>query len=432
MSSFGRALRLALRRRVNVVACVLASLMVALLWAANLAPVLLVVDVVMQDRSVPEWIDEQIAELDEQLAGDAGRLEPSLATRLWLLRSAKPAADTWLPDSAFETLVVVCLFLLVGTLVKNVFRIAGMLLAARVSALAALDLRDRFYRKVLRLDLADFGDAGRGDLMTRCTGDLANVGQGIQTLFGPMVREPLKMVACTALAAMISWRLLLLTVVVAPVVAVAIHYLSKSLKRANRRAMEELSTIYETLAETLAGIRVIKAYTSEAAERDRFAKSNHTLYRRQMRIAWYDSLVSPVTENLGVGMVVIAVVAGGYLVLNEQTDLFGVPISSLPLTHGEMAAFFASLVGMSDPARRLSGLFNQLQRASASAERVYAVLDREPSIVSPPRPIALPAPVRGIEFDNVHFRYQPDKPVLEGVDFDVRPGETIAIVGPNG
>ena len=97
-----------------------------------------------------------------------------------------------------------------------------------------------------------------------------------------------------------------------------------------------------------------------------------------------------------------------------------------------MSIFFAMLAGMSDPARRLSGEFSNIQQAVAAADRVYEVLDREPTIVDPPNPVALPSLKRSLRFENVSFHYHPEKPVLRGVNLEVRAGETIAIVGPNG
>lgn len=459
MSNFSRALRIALRLRVNVAACIATSLMVAALWALNLAAVWPIVDAVMQNMSVPQWIDAQVAEINQEinahevelqnLESQAAAAAPEeqeslnwrlaqaddrLATdhaRLARVEWVRPYAEM-LPDTPFETLGVVCAAVLVGTLVKNFFRVLNIVLVVRLGARSALELRNEFYRRVLRLDMADFSDSGRGDLMTRCTSDLEALQIGIQSVFGEALREPLKMIACFIGAAFISWRLLLLTIIVVPIAGVAISWLSKALKRANRRAMEELSSIYETLTETLGSIRVIKAFTNEPAERARFGASARTFYGRQMKIAWYGSLVSPVTENLGVAMVVLAAMSGGYLVLNEQTSLLGLPISDAPLTHGQMSMFFAMLIGMSDPARRLSNVFNSIQRASASADRIYQVLDREPRILDPPSPQPLKSPVGVIDFQDVCFRYDPAKPVLTNVNLTVRRGETIAIVGPNG
>jgi ATP-binding cassette subfamily B protein/subfamily B ATP-binding cassette protein MsbA len=97
-----------------------------------------------------------------------------------------------------------------------------------------------------------------------------------------------------------------------------------------------------------------------------------------------------------------------------------------------MSIFFAMLAGMSDPARRLSSEFSSIQQAVAAADRVYEVLDRAPTINDPAEPVELPSLKHGIKFENVSFHYHPEKAVLNNVSLEVRAGETIAIVGPNG
>ena len=460
MNQFARAMRLAFNYPATVVGCLTTSLLVAVLWATNLVAVWPVVDAIMLDHSIPEWLaedallqEEQIEELEQQRIDYAmaiphsspdkeAELVQKIATvrenqgykqaKLDRINQIRPIAEKWLPDTPFKTLGCVCAFVLVGTVIKNIFRVLNMVLVARLGGKITLEMRRDFFWQMLRLDLSEFTERGRGDLMTRCTADLSQVGHGVQLLFGQAIREPLKMAACFVGAAWFSWRLLLLTVIVTPLAALAIRWLGKSLKRANRRAMEELSGVYESLTETLQGIRLIRSFTREEAENKRFGESLNELYHRHMRIAFYDSLASPLTENVGVAMIVTAAMAGGYLVLNQQTHLLGIPISETPLTHGQMSVFFAMLAGMSDPARRLSGIFNHIQRASASAERVYDVLDRQPKISDPEEPKLLPQPWRTLRFENVSFQYTPEKTVLEGVNLEVQSGETIAIVGPNG
>ncbi len=337
-----------------------------------------------------------------------------------------------MPSTPFRTLLAVCLFVVVGTCIKNIFRVWNGIVVARLGNIVGYDLRMEFYRQVLRLDIANFTESGRGDLMNRCTSDLNSINQGVQRLFGQALLEPLKTLVCFCIAAWVSWQLLLLTILIAPVAGYSIHWLGKALKRTHRRAMQELSLIYETLSETMGAIKLIKAFTMEAAERNRFNQSSKEYFRRQMRIATYSSLVAPTVELLGIGMVLLAAVMGGYLVLGQQTHILGIKISDVPLTHGMMSIFFAMLVGMSDPARRLSNEFSHIQQAVAAADRVYAVLDREPTILDPPQPVALPSLKRGLRFEGLSFHYHPEKPVLRDVNLEVRPGETIAIVGPNG
>jgi ATP-binding cassette, subfamily B, bacterial MsbA len=515
MHNFARALKIAFAHRVNMVGCLLTSLLIAVLWGGNLTAVFPVVDVIMNDQSLPQWIDQKIAESDNEVAesrrwlaqleelktSTPDRIKQRVRTeivrrnaelqahktrsadtwndvqiaektrltnfiaRLDMLQSLPPAdvvptieqdiretnhhigvytrragrfrwiapaARRWMPATPFRTLLVVCLFVLVCTVVKNLVRVWNGVVVSRLGHIVGYDLRVDFYRQVLRLDMANFTESGRGDLMNRCTTDLNSISQGVHRLFGQAVVEPLKMLVCFGIAAWVSWRLLLLTIIIAPLTLYSIHYLGRALKRTHRRAMQELSTIYETLAETLNGIKLIKAFTMEPSEQNRFQQSAKEYYRRQMRIAAYNSLVSPTIETLGIGMVLLASVMGGFLVLGQQTHILGIKISDVPLTHGMMSIFFAMLVGMADPARRMSNEFSHIQQAVAAADRIYEVLDREPTIVDAAAPIALPPLTRSLRFEGVSFQYNADKPVLRDVTLEVRAGETIAIVGPNG
>ncbi len=515
MKNFRRALKIALVHRVNMAACVLTSLVIAVLWGGNLTAVFPVVDVIMNDQSLPQWIDQKIAESDREVSEDdrwlaqleklrskdtaaakrqiaaeiehrqaelAQHMRQSAATwndvqiaektrlenfiaRLEKLRNlpadhllpkieqeisevsrhrtvysqraerfrlVAPAARRWLPTTPFRTLMVVIWFVLVCTIVKGIFRVWNTIVVSRLGYIVGYDLRMDFYRQVLRLDVANFTESGRGDLMNRCTSDLNSISNGVQRLFGQALLEPLKMLVCFGIAAWVSWRLLLLTIIIAPLAGYSIHWLGKALKRTHRRAMQELSLIYETLTETMSGIKLIKAFTMEPAERNKFHHSAKEYYRRQMRIATYNAMVSPTIETLGIAMVLVASVMGGYLVLGQQTHILGFKISDVPLTHGMMSIFFAMLVGMSDPARRMSNEFSHIQQAVAAADRVYQVLDSEPSIVDAADPVALPPLSRSLRFEGIQFHYHPDKPVLRDVNLEVRAGETIAIVGPNG
>jgi len=338
----------------------------------------------------------------------------------------------YMPTDAFLTVVVIAGLLLLSTIIKCILLIANSMLVARMVQLSTFDLTKQFYRHTLRMDLANFSAEGASDLMSRFTYDMECLGNGLRELFGKFVREPLKMVACVAGAAWISWQLLILSLVMAPIAGFTISALSKALKRANRRAMEEMSQIYNTLDETLQGIKVVKAFTMERHERRRFHATSKKFYRKSMHIARYDSLTRPLTEMLGMSTICVALLAGAYLGINQQTHLFGLKMSSKPLTIEDLILFFGFLAGASDPARKLSEVFSRLQRAGAAADRVYQLIDRQPKIVDPIHPRPLPRHTRELVFDNVNFHYQPTQPVLQDINLRIAWGETIAIVGPNG
>ena len=282
------------------------------------------------------------------------------------------------------------------------------------------------------MDLSSFGEARVSELMSRFTYDIDSVNQGIQTVIGRAIREPLKMAVCLAGAAWICWRLLVFSLVFAPISGYLIARLAKTLKRANRKALEEMSSIYSILSESFGGIKVVKAFTMERHERLRFHRNSKQFYRKAMKISRFDALVHPVTELAGITMICLTLLAGTYLVLSGDVYLLGIKMSERPLTLESLFVFYGLLVGSIDPARKLTEVFNRIQRASAAADRVYQLYDREPSVREPANPQTIKRHHRDIVFENVDFHYTTEKPVLCDLNLRIRYGETLAIVGPNG
>jgi subfamily B ATP-binding cassette protein MsbA len=190
--------------------------------------------------------------------------------------------------------------------------------------------------------------------------------------------------------------------------------------------------LYSILGETFENIKIVKAFTSERQERRRFHRNSKEIYRRAMKIARYDALVHPLSEMLGVSAISLCILCGAYLVLNQETHLLGIKMSDRPLSWGELLLFYGLLVGATDPARKLSDVFNRLQRAVAASDRIYQMLDREPAIRNAPNPRPLARHHREIVFRDVAFSYTPAVQVLAGINLRIGYGETIAVVGPNG
>jgi ATP-binding cassette, subfamily B, bacterial MsbA len=460
MNNFSRALRLTLRHRWTFAASIVCALGVAVLWGGSISAIYPFVAVALEGKSLQEWADKSIDQsratveklTSEQAAilhdaKDVAELPPKSRNRLDKIERQLTAEQGWLagfqwlrdkvilpylPNDAFKTVVLIAMVLLVSTFVKCVFLIINAILVSRIVQLAIFDLTKTFYRHTLRMDLAHFSAEGASDLMSRFTYDMECLANGLRELFGKFIREPLKMIACLAGAAWISWQLLVLSLLVAPLAAVSIGALSKALKRANRRAMEEMSQIYSTLDETLQGIKVVKAFTMERYERRRFHLNSKQYFRKSMKIARYDSLTRPLVEMLGISTILVALLAGAYLGINQETHLFGVRMSERPLGIEGLMAFFGLLAGASDPARKLSEVFSRIQRASAAADRIYQLIDRQPNVVDPLRPVPLGRHRKELVFDRVQFHYHPSQPVLQDIDLRIAFGETIAIVGPNG
>jgi ATP-binding cassette subfamily B protein/subfamily B ATP-binding cassette protein MsbA len=213
---------------------------------------------------------------------------------------------------------------------------------------------------------------------------------------------------------------------------VVLTKVGRSMKRASRRLLERMSIIYKQLQETFRAIRVVKAFTTESFERRRFRAATRDYYAKAMRVVNLDALTSPVIELLGVATVSLALLAGAYLVIRGETDLFGMQMSDDPLDTPTLLQLYALLAAIADPVRKLSSVYTKLQSGAAAADRIFAGLDLRPRVGPNSHGPVLAKHRDGIEFRDVCFAYEPGRPTLAHISLDVRFGETVALVGKNG
>ena len=461
MKNLWRAIQQALRQRFTILGIIISSLAVAFFWGANIGAVYPFVEVVIQNKSMHDWARERIAEskktcqtIDAKVLNLEQKLELAnekkqriaienemghLAIRreaeekvVATTKTLQPYIETYLPDDAFQTLVVIALFLVIATIVKDIFLVANMMLVQRFSEITTLELRNQVFQHTMKMGLGVFNKDRTGDLMSRFTGDITRIGGAIAFLFGRALREPLKAIVCLVGALWVSWQLMLFSFMVAPIALFFTYTLAKSVKRANRRSMEESSQLFRRLLQSFNGIYAVKAYTMERHENNRFRRTTREVYRKSMKIMFYHGLTKLSDEVLGICVVCISILAGGYLVLNQETHLFGMAMTARPLNLASLLLFYGFLIGASDPLRKLSGFLNQAQAGAAAADRIYPLLDREPAIVEVKNPIAVKDLRKPIIFDHVNFHYDEKEPVLQDINFKIECGETLAIVGPNG
>jgi ATP-binding cassette subfamily B protein/subfamily B ATP-binding cassette protein MsbA len=458
--NFIKVVRMAIRYRWTFFSSIICALIVAVLWGGNIGTVYPIVEVVFQGETPQHWIARKIADsqktaadktvkiaaLQKELSHAAPKEQRAINGRIDMATSRlraeekaasyyirlKPYIDDYLPENPFKFMALVIGLFLAGTFIKDVFLIINSILVARMAQFAAFDLRKLFYRRTLRLDLATFNDEGTSDLLSRFTNDMNQVAAGLETLFGKSILEPLKMAACLIGAAWISWQLLLVSMLIMPLAGYAVRWLAKSLKRANRRAMEEMAVIYTTLEETFRNIKIVKAFTNERQERRRYHKNSKNYFKKALKIAGYDALVHPITEVLGIVAFCIVMLAGAWLVLSQETHFLGIRMCDRPMDYGELLLFYSLMAGVADPLRKLSDVFNRLQAAGAACDRIFDRLEREPTICDPQYPVTVGRHQRDLEFAHVSFAYKPGKNVLQDVNLKIGFGETIAIVGPNG
>ncbi|MHC5538570.1 ABC transporter ATP-binding protein, partial [Singulisphaera rosea] len=355
---------------------------------------------------------------------------------LWRYQQLQPLINRYLPHNGFQTLLLLMVLVMTGVAIKGFFLFLQEVLVADVMQLTLFDLRNHFYRRTIALDLSSFGDQGSAELISRFTNDMDSVSQGLNTLFSKVIREPLRVVSCLSIALCLNWRLTCLALVLIPVSAMTAKRAGQIMKRAVRRSLESMSTIYKILQETFQGIVVVKAFTMERRERRRFFLETKSLYKKSVKVATIDALSDPVLELLALSTVCIALLAGSFLVLNDTIFLvfgsFKLQLASQRMAIEDLLALYAMLAGIADPVRKMANVHSRIQRAAAAADRICALMDRQPDVADKPGAPRLSRHHHTLEFDQVTFSYNGREPVLRGLNLTVRHGETIAVVGPNG
>ncbi len=460
MRSFARAIRMALRFRFTLLASLACSLLVGILWGANIGTLYPFVEIVFQgeslQKSTARKLDEAqrksaemrpaIEELNRQVAVATGDEKVELQRQIELLqirldaeeravasaRRYQALVDNYLPHDPFLTLALVIGFMVLGTFLKSMCLVGSEVCVARATHQTVYDLQNQFFQRTLELDVSTFSEDRTSLLLSSFTRRIQGVGGGLRMLFGQAVREPLKMAVCLCGAAMISWRLLILSLLIAPLGILLLRCLTQAIRRGVRYDMNLVTELFKRLSESFGGIVAVKVFTGEEHERSRFRTVTQRLLHRRKRLAFILSLTKPVSEIFGVGIIAVAILSSSYLVLNRETHLFGVRISDQPLSPAALMVFYAMLAGVADPARKLSSIYGQLFMATVQSTAVFQLLDREPRITDPAEPKAIPHPHRELVFDRVRFAYRRGMPVLANIRLTIPFGERLALVGPNG
>ncbi len=334
--------------------------------------------------------------------------------RVWALAHL-PEASSLRTNGLLVPLVLVTLFALKGLLTYS-----GTLLMVRSGIRATQDFRERLFEHFLRQEPAFFQRHPVGELLTRNISDVGAV-QGIASnQLAEAVREVCVAVTMLATVLYMDWKLSLTLFLAGPLVVLPVKKLSQRIRKVNHRNQEASSRLLQRLKEVFSNIRVVQAFAREGYEARRFHVQNHELYRLGMKSARASALSTPIME-----------LVGGLLLASLAAYASG-RFKSGTLTTENFLTYILAIYALYDPLRRLTKLNNEIQVASASLDRVYSMLDREPQLPVNPTPVPLPARPSLLRFEGVEFTYDEKHPVLRGIDLEVRSGETVALVGGSG
>ena len=308
--------------------------------------------------------------------------------------------------------------LIIVTAVKAVAEFGSINVTAYLGQAVVRDLRNDLFERILLQPLHFFHFNPTGELISRVTADV----ERIQTAASETLAEFLKQAAILVFLVItifaIDWKLAAGSLVLAPLVFYPAVWFGKTLRLLSRSNQQEMAEMANILYETLAGNRIVKAFSMEKAEAGRFRKVTERIFKLNLRQRMTHSLSSPLMEVLGVLVVASFLLYARSQIINQR------------MTVGLFVAFIIALIKLYDPVRRMSGITNTFQQAFGASGRIFEILALETEKDSGQATLARFSDC--IEFDDVHFAYEPGVSVLDGISFRVGLGEVLAIVGPSG
>lgn len=324
--------------------------------------------------------------------------------------------------SKIDALMKICILVLTAFFLKNVFGYLQAYFLAYAEQGLIKDLRNTAYNHMHKLPMSYFKNEKTGNLISIIINDINVVQSSVSTVFLNLIREPLTILVFLGIALSISWRLTLISIVVLPFSLLVIGWIGLILRKHSTLLQEKISDITTVLHETISGVKIVKAFGMEEYENTKFKKETKSYFKLFLKITRIRNSSSPITEFLSVIVGIFIIYYGGRLVLEEGT-----------LKASEFLGFLFAIFQLMPPVKELSGVNNRIQESSAAGARIFEVLDTTPTIKDVDNPQKLASFEETIEFRQVSFHYD-DSPelILEDINFTVKKGEIIALVGSSG
>lgn len=311
-------------------------------------------------------------------------------------------------------LLIVLIFFL-----KGVFYYLYTLLLERVGQSIIRDFRLAIFAHIHRQALSFFTQMPTGTLISRVISDVTLLQQAVSNALVGAVRDFFQVIILLGVVFFMNWRLAMISFVVLPVAAYPIIRFGRLFRTLSVSTQEEIANVSNILHETITGNRIVKAFSQEKYENDRFRTQVFRLFQLTMKDARYRCFQHPLMEFIG-GVAISSIIwFGGHQVISGTA------------TPGTFFAFLTALIAAYEPVKGVTRINSTIQQGMAAAIRVFAILDVEPEIQDKDDAVDLPPFTREIEFDRINFRYEDDQ-VLHNINLNVPAGQALAIVGPSG
>ncbi|HZE20851.1 MAG TPA: ABC transporter transmembrane domain-containing protein, partial [Desulfobaccales bacterium] len=332
----------------------------------------------------------------------------------------KPVLDDIFFAKRLDMLYLLPLLVVIIYLVKGVLAFTNNYQMSYIGNATVSRMRDQLFASLQRQPLSFFDGEATGVLMSRLTYDVNLLQTAVTTVVTSFFRDTFTVIGLAAVIFYREWHLALLAMVVFPLAVLIIVRLGQRMRLVSHKTQVANAELYTVLQESLQGQRIVKAFTREDHEEERFFRANWDYFGIRMKLNAIRVLSPPVMEFLGsLGMGAI-IFYGGYNVIQGHS------------TPGTFFSFLAALLMLYQPIKSLSSVQNVAQEGLAAAVRVFELMDREPEIGDAPGAVTLPPLGREIRYAGVSFAYNGRETVLHHINFTVRRGEVVALVGPSG
>lgn len=324
-------------------------------------------------------------------------------------------------EGQISALLFICALIMITVLLANIFKFLERVIATKIKVDLTKNLRMDIFKKVTQLHIGYFNTERKGDLISRFTNDVNEVENAVMNSLKAVMREPITILVYFFVLFTISPQLFLFTLLVLPLTGAVVGEIIKRLKRQATESQESLGRILSILDETFSGMRVIKAFNARNFVVQKIENETAHYRKTTKSMAYKNELSAPVSEILGVMIVAGIIYFGGNMVLSEDSSL-------KPEAFLGFLGVFAMIM---QPAKSFSNGITSLQRGTASAKRIFSLIDEKPVIRNKPGAVELKSFEKGITFKNVSFAYETER-VLKNINLTIEKGKTLALVGPSG
>ncbi len=342
------------------------------------------------------------------------------ATNLVLPWIIKDVVDKVLTNKDLVMLHLIIIMILITFFFRGIFTFGQGYLMGFIGQRVIIDLRNTVYKKLQELSISYYDRRRTGEIMSNVTNDISALQSAIVDNFVQLIQEGVILIGSFLSMIYLQWKLTILCIVIVPMVSYTIKFFGNKLHDSGRNMQERIADVTAMLQETIQGVRIIRSFNRGSYEIKRFAAVNEASFNACMRAIRQTSQLTPIVEFLAAIAITVIIWYGGVSVVDGD------------ISAGTLIAFLAYAINLTNPVKRLSNVYGNIQKALAAGDRIFAILDTKPDITDRPGAQELSEVKGEVEFRHVSFGYFPDQPVLKDLNFTAHPGETIAVVGPSG